>query len=186
MNKVLVITTSLRKNSNSDRMAQEFAKGAREAGCTVEELSLKGKDLRYCVGCMACMKRNRCMLPDDGNELVEKVRTADVLVFATPIYYYEMSGQMKVFLDRMNPIYTAEYAFRDVYLLACAAEEGDKVPERARIGLEGWILCFEKARFAGMAFIGGVSMPGEMEGNGGLQKVYELGNGVCSEERIRA
>ena len=49
--------------------------------------------------------------------------TADVIVFATPIYYYEMSGQMKVLLDRANPLYESDYQFRDVYLLATAADQ---------------------------------------------------------------
>ena len=55
--------------------------------------------------------------------IVEQMRQADVLVFATPIYFYEMSGQMKTLLDRTNPLFPGEYAFRDIYLLAASADE---------------------------------------------------------------
>ena len=67
--------------------------------------------------------------------LIEKVREADALVFATPIYYYEMSGQFKVFLDRCNPLYISDCKFRSVYLVTASAEEGDDVAERAAQGL---------------------------------------------------
>lgn len=74
---------------------------------------------------------------------------ADVLVFATPIYYYEMCGQMKTMLDRANPLYGSDYRFRDIYMLSAAAEDEESVPQRAENGLQGWIECFPKARLAG-------------------------------------
>ncbi len=100
---------------------------------------------------------------------------ADVLVFATPIYYYEMSGQMKTILDRANPLYTADYAYRDVYLLATAADGDEHAIDGARKGLEGFIACFEKACFAGCVFAGGVDAPGTVKEHGSLEKAREMG-----------
>jgi hypothetical protein len=92
--KVLIISTSPRKGSNSDALADEFAKGAMDAGNEVEKVSLIGKDIQFCRGCLACQKTKRCVIHDDADTIVqEKMLLADVLVFATPIYYYEMSGQ---------------------------------------------------------------------------------------------
>ena len=93
------------------------------------------------------------------NDMQEIVRTSDVLVFATPIYYYEMSGQMKTFLDRLNPLYIADCQFKDVYLLASAAEEDEYAMKRAKSGLEGWIECFPQSHFAGSVFAGGMTNP---------------------------
>lgn len=62
---VLVISTSLRKG-NSERLAQEFAKGAAAAGHQVEELTLRGKRLTFCTGCMACLEKGHCVIPDDA------------------------------------------------------------------------------------------------------------------------
>ena len=85
--KVLIIGTSLRKNSNSDALAKSFAEGARSAGNEVETVSLTGKNIAFRKGCLACQSIGRCVIKDDAIVLAEKMRTADVLVFATPIYY---------------------------------------------------------------------------------------------------
>ena len=177
--KVLILSTSPRKNSNSEALCDAFAKGAAESGNEVEQISLRGKELRFCQGCFACQKTGKCVLRDDMQEIVPKMEQADVLVFATPIYYYEMSGQMKTLLDRGNPLFVADYRFRDVYFLASAAEDEDTVPARAKSGLEGWIECFPKARLAGMVFGGGVTESGEMKNRPEkLQEAYRLGLGV--------
>ena len=103
---------------------------------------------------------------------------ADVIAFATPIYYYEMCGQMKTLLDRANPLYDSDYHFTDIYMLSSAAEDEAHVPERAVSGLEGWIACFERARLAGSVFAGGVTAPGEIAGHPALQTAYEMGKGI--------
>ena len=175
---VLILSTSPRKNSNSEALAAAFARGAAEAGNTAEKISLRGKDIRFCLGCFACQKSGKCVIKDDMAEIVPKMERADVLVFATPIYYYEMSGQMKTLLDRANPLFVSDYQFRDVYLLSSAAEDEDYVPRRAQSGLEGWIECFPKARLAGSVFCGGVTEAGEIEGNSALEKAYEMGKAV--------
>lgn len=157
MSKVLVITTSLRANSNSDILAERLIAGAKDAGHEVEHISLKGKEIKYCIGCLACQETQKCVQKDDAVWIAEKVKDADTLVFATPIYYYEMSGQMKALLDRLNPLYPSDYRFRRVYMLMTATEDEDFVPERAVSGLQGWVDCFEKAEFAGSLFCGGIS-----------------------------
>lgn len=179
MSKVLVITTSLRAKSNSDRLADEMIRGAKEAGHEVEHISLKGKDIKFCIGCLACQKTQKCVLKDDAVEIAEKVKEADTLVFATPIYYYEMSGQMKTLLDRLNPLYPSDYKFRKVYMLSVATEDEDFVPEKAVSGLQGWVECFEKAEFAGSLFCGGISKPGEATGRSvELDEAYQFGKSL--------
>jgi multimeric flavodoxin WrbA len=177
--KILIVSTSPRKGSNSDALAEEFAKGAREAGHAVEKISLIGKDIQFCRGCLACQKTKRCVIHDDADAIVqEKMLHADVLVFATPIYYYEMSGQMKTLLDRANPLYPADYAFRDVYLIATAAEDGDEVWSRAASGLEGWVECFPRAHFSGVVFGGNATAAGEIQASPAMQKAYEAGKAI--------
>ena len=165
MSRVLVITTSLRAKSNSDRLAEELIRGAAAAGHEVESVSLKGKEIKFCIGCLACQKTQRCVQKDDAVEIAEKVKNADTLVFVTPIYYYEMSGQMKTLLDRLNPLFPSDYKFRKVYMLLVAAEDEAHVPEKALSGLQGWVDCFEKAEFAGSLFCGGIDDAGEAAGN---------------------
>ena len=87
MSKVLIITTSLRAKSNSDVLAERLLAGAKDAGHDVEMISLKGKTIKFCIGCLACQKTQRCVLKDDAVAIAEKVKNADTLVFVTPIYY---------------------------------------------------------------------------------------------------
>lgn len=177
--KVLIISTSLRQDSNSDWLARQFAEGAREAGNQVETISLRGKSIRFCTGCMTCLKSGRCVIRDDANDIVEKMRAADVICFATPVYYYEMSGQMKTLLDRANALFGVDYAFRDIYLLTASAEAEDSAADGVIHGLNGWIACYEKGRLAGVVRGGGANAPGEMEKVPGKRaEAYAMGKAV--------
>jgi NAD(P)H-dependent FMN reductase len=178
MRKVLVISSSLRKNSNSEKLALSFSEGAKNSGHDVEFISLRDKKIEFCRGCLACQKSLRCVIRDDADKITQKMLNADVLVFATPIYYYEMSGQLKTILDRANPLFSADYKFREVFLLATAAEEGAEVFSRALNGLEGWIECFEKVKLAGEIFVGGVTNAGEIKNHIDLEKSFELGKNL--------
>lgn len=176
--KVLIISTSLRSNSNSYILSKSFAQGAENSGNNVELITLKDKKISFCTGCLSCQKTKTCIIKDDAVEIAQKMKNADVLVFATPIYYYEMSGQMKVMLDRANPLYSSDYSFTDVYMLSTAADNSKDTDIRALNGLEGWIACFSRARLAGKLFAGGVDSPGEIENSPVLKKAYEMGSKV--------
>ena len=178
MKKIIVISTSLRHGSNSDILADQFVAGAKTAGNDVEKISLVGKNIQFCKGCMGCQKLGRCVIKDDVNDIMAKVLDADVVCWATPIYYYEMSGQMKTLIDRMNAMYPPDYKFRDVYLLTTAAEDEEETPKRAEAGLTGWIDCYPKSRLAGTLFCGGVNDAREIEGNPKLQEAFELGKSI--------
>ena len=178
MKRVIVISTSLRKGSNSDMLADQFAEGAKAAGHEVEKISLVGKNIQFCKGCLGCQKLGRCVINDDVNDIMAKVLQADVICWATPIYYYEMSGQMKTLIDRMNAMYEQDYHFRDIYLLTTAAENETETPKRAEIGLTGWIDCFPKAHLAAHLFCGGVNDAREIEGNDKLREAFELGKKI--------
>lgn len=177
--KVVILSTSLRVGSNSDFLAQACEKGAREAGHDVTSISLKGKEIQFCRGCLSCLKTGACIIKDDVPEIMDQVRNAEVLVFATPIYYFEMSGQMKTLLDRLNPLYESDYAFRDVYMLATAAEAEPTTFDKAYSGLEGWVDCFEKASLKGVVAGKGISGSKEaLEHPDVLKEAYELGKNL--------
>lgn len=177
--KVLIISTSLRGGSNSDILARECEKGAKEAGHDVELISLKGKDIKYCIGCLSCQNTGSCVLKDDVADIMAKVKEAEVIVYATPIYYYEMCGQMKTLLDRLNPIFSADYSFRDIYMIATAAKDEETVFDKAYNGLQGWVDCFEKATLKGIVTGGGIEDANDAPNHAEvLQKAYELGKGI--------
>jgi len=100
--KVLIVVASPRKDGNSELLAEEFARGAAEAGNQVEIVRLREMELNFCRGCLACQKTHRCVISDGASAVLERVQHAVALVFATPVYYYAVSGQLKTFLDRMG------------------------------------------------------------------------------------
>ncbi len=160
---------------NSHAMAEQFAEGAKSSGHQVELISLRGKEIKFCVGCLSCQKTGACVFKDDVPAIMDSVLNADVVCWATPIYYYEMSGQMKTLIDRMNAMYPKDYRFRDIYLLTTAAENEEFVPKRAEGGLTGWIDCYGKSALKGYVFCGGVNDPNDIAGNAKLQEAYEMG-----------
>ena len=178
--KVLIISASFRPHSNSNTLAHEAERGAKDAGHDVEFINLKDKDVRCCLGCSACHEIFKCVQKDDMADLLKKVQNADVLIFATPIYFYEMSGQLKTFLDRCNPLYyKKEYRFRDVYLITTSQDSAQHTSDTATTGLLGWVTCFDKANLASVLIGAGVCAPGEILNHTDiLRQAYELGNNV--------
>lgn len=173
--KILIISASLRNNSNSDALADEFMKGAIDGGNSVKKISLAGKKISFCRGCLTCQKIGHCLIEDDANAITEEMKDADAIAFATPVYYYGMAGQLKTMLDRANSLFPADYAFRDIYLLASAAENEDSAVDGTENGIECWISCFEKAALKGVSFAKGVEKPGDIKGHKALTDAYNLG-----------
>ena len=174
MKKVLIISTSLRSNSNSEELAKSFFDGAK-VNNDVELISLKNKTINFCKGCLACGKLHKCVIKDDSNEIVEKMANADVIVWATPVYYYSMSGLMKTMIDRANPLYSIEYKFKEVYLLATATEDESYTPEGTIKGVQCWIDCFDDVVLKDVLFVGGVTDPSDILNNPKLKEAYEMG-----------
>lgn len=176
---IVIITASLRARSNSDSLAAAFAEGAAAAGHQVETISLRGKTLAFCRGCFACQEQGSCVMKDDANAIMEKVAAAEVVVFATPVYYYGMAGQMKVLLDRMNALFTKDYAFRDIYLLTTCADESEDELYHVTSGIEGWVACFEHARLAGVLHASANTAPGDiLKQPAQLDRARNLGKAV--------
>ena len=173
---VLIISSSPRKGGNSETLAASFAKGAGEAGHKVETVYLREKNYGFCKGCLACLKVGHCVIDDDAVEIAARMHDADVLVFATPVYYYSVSGQLKTMLDRANPLFDSDYAFTKAYLLATAAEDGADTVEGTIKAVQGWGDCFETAQLKGLVAGGGIGDANDAANHAdAMKKAYELG-----------
>ncbi|MGI6181749.1 MAG: flavodoxin family protein [Agathobaculum sp.] len=179
MKKVFIISSSPRKGGNSEALSAAFAKGASDAGHEVETVYLREKKYGFCTGCLACSTRGRCVLNDDAVEIAAKMHDADVLVFATPIYYYSVSGQLKTLLDRANPLFGSDYSFTRVYLLAAAAEDAPYVVEGAVKAVQGWVDCFDRCELADTIFAGGVNEIGDIAGHPAIEQAYRAGRAIA-------
>ena len=179
MKKIVIIASSPRKNGNSNALVKEFARGALEAGNAVETIFVADLKMEFCRGCMTCNHTLRCVINDDMKAVLETMRNADMIVFATPVYYYSVSGQLKTFFDRTSPLFAANYQFTDVYLLATAADEGAEAVAGTQTAVMGWIDCYPGTRLVKTVFAGGVDAIGEIAGHKALREAYETGKSIC-------
>ncbi|MCX7803691.1 MAG: flavodoxin family protein [Planctomycetota bacterium] len=132
MLKVLGISGSPRKGGNSETLLAAALEGAREAGAACETVRLNGLSYRGCQACGACLKRTgRCALRDDLDDVYRKLREADIWVLSSPIYYDTVSGQMKLFFDRLRPFVRRKLPGRRAGLIIVAYEDVRR-PDYAR------------------------------------------------------
>ena len=176
MSKVLIVEGSPRKGGNSDALCREFERGAVEAGHEVEKVYLRDLTIGNCRACDACRKMGTCVQKDDGNELMGRMRDADAIVLATPVYFYSMSGWMKTAIDRMLPQYT-ELAGKTFYFIATAAASRTAMM-RTMDALRGFTDCIDGGTVAGEIFGAGAWEKGAIEGNPALVEAYEAGRAV--------
>ncbi len=175
---VFIVSSSPRKDGNSDMLAEEFAKGARDAGHAVQKINVRDLDMKFCSGCLYCHSAKKCAINDDMNALYQDVRNSDVLVFASPVYYYSVSGQLKTFLDRLNPLYTLDNRFTEVYLLSSSAEDDARAMDGSVSDIEGWIACFDAVKLKGVLRATGVTNKGEVQNTPYARQAYDLGKNV--------
>ena len=175
MKNIVIVSSTYRSGGNSECLAEACAKGAKEAGNEVKILYLKEIDLKFCIGCLSCLKSGKCVLNDGINDILPVVQNADVLVFATPVYYYAMSGQLKTFLDRLNPLYGRDNRFKEIYLLATAAENAKEAVDGTVRGVQGWIDCFEGVTLKEVVYGVGVERAGEVRNTPALMQAYRAG-----------
>ena len=180
MKNVLIISTSNRNGSNSEILAKKFLEGALASNNNVEFISLKNKEIKYCLGCLVCQKTKKCVINDDVKEILDKIKHSEVIAFATPIYFYEMAGQMKTLLDRTNPLYPdEERKFKDIYLIATCADEDESALNRVIQGLQGWIDCFDDVELKGVIYGIGANDPNQVNKMTKLQEqAFEIGKEI--------
>ncbi len=177
--KVLILSSSPRRGGNSDVLCDRFAEGARSTGAEVEKVFLRDKKIGVCVGCGACYNEKRpCPQKDDANEIVEKTIAADVVVLATPVYFYSMSAQLKTLIDRFCARYE-EVVGKEFYFVATAADGSREAMERTFDGLRGFLDCLPGARERGALYGVGVWQVGEAEKSPLFDEAFEMGKTVA-------
>ncbi len=178
MKKVLVVSSSPRKGGNSGALAKKFAEGASAAGNEVKVITVQDVDLKFCTGCLYCQSHDKCVLNDGMNVLYSEFENADVLVFATPVYYYSVSGQLKTFLDRLNPLYPRKNKFKEVYLLLAAADDDETAMNGSVSDIQGWVDCFNDVELKGVLRGVSVTEKGDILKTDFPEKAYQMGNNV--------
>lgn len=169
--KILILSGSPRKGGNSDTLCNQFIKGAEEAGHMTEKIYVHDQKIGFCKACYACKATHCCIQKDDMSEILSKMVQADVIVLATPVYFYTMDGQMKTLIDRTLPRYT-EIAHKDFYFIAAAAADKGAM-ERTIDGFRGFTDCLPGAVVKGVIYGAGAWQIGDIQDNKAMEEAYE-------------
>ena len=171
MKNILVISASPRKGGNSDVLCDEFIKGAQQAGHKTEKIFLRNFKVNYCTGCGVCNSTHKCVQKDDMAEIMDKMVNADVIVFATPVYFYTMDAQLKTTVPR----YT-EMVNKEVYYILTAADTNAANLEKTVESIRGFTLdCLDGAVEKGILYGTGVWDKGEVQSSAHMKTAYEMG-----------
>ena len=175
---VVIISGSPRKHGNSDLLCDQFLKGAKEAGNQAEKIFLRDKTINFCLACDGCKKNGgTCVHDDDMAEILDKMTAADVLVLATPVYFYTMDAQMKAVIDRTYAVYPG-LGTKDVYFIVTAADTNKKSLERTIVGFRGFTSCYSGLTEKGIIYGTGAWKIGEIKGSTAMDEAYAMGKGV--------
>jgi len=171
---LLLLSGSPRRGGNSDLLCGQFAAGARRAKKQVEKIFLRDHKINYCLGCYACEGKGRCVQKDDMAEIREKMIAADVIVMATPVYFYTMDAQMKSLIDRTVPRYT-EIRDKEMYIILAAADTDKQAMERTIEGFRGFFSCLDGIREKGIVYGIGAWRIGDIQTNSAMAAAYQMG-----------
>lgn len=177
MKKVLILSGSPRKNGNSDILCDEFAKGALEAGHEVEKIRVAEKKIGYCRACYACRGTGVCAIKDDMAEVLQKMIDSDVIVFASPVYFYSIDAQLKALIDRTVARWL-EVKNKEFYYIVTAADEEHASADTTLACFRGYAECVEGAREMGVIYGMGAYEKGEVKDTDAVKCAYEAGKNV--------
>ena len=176
--KVLILSGSPRKGGNSDILCDEFARGAQEAGNEVEKIRVASKKIYPCSACYYCRDHGgECVHKDNMAEVLQKMIDADVLVLASPVYFYSIDAQLKAVIDRTVARWLEVKNKEFYYIVTCADTEKSATLTTLDC-FRGYADCVEGAVEKGVIIGNGVYEPGKIKNTSAMKKAYEMGKTV--------
>lgn len=175
--KILILSGSPRKGGNSDILCDEFMRGAQDAGHTIEKIFIRDQKIGYCNACYACRESGVCVLKDGMQEVLEKMAWADVIVMASPVYFYYIDAQMKAVIDRTLAQWT-NLTDKEFYYIMTAADDEDAAFDTAIACFRGFAVCLKGSKEKGIIRGGGVYEAGAVKGTKHMSAAYEMGKNV--------
>ncbi len=171
---IVILVGSMRKGGNTDLLATAFADGARKHH-TVEIVSVADYQVNPCIGCNTCFERegHQCCQKDDMQVIYEKLKIADVIVVASPVYFYGISAQLKAMIDRLHTPMRNEFQTKKLALLLVGAAS---LPDLFDPIIKQYemVLRFFRLEDGGMVLVRGAKEKGDVSQEA-LQEAYRLG-----------
>lgn len=178
MSKIVILNGSMRKNGNTDLLVQEFAKGAGTSN-DVEIVSVADYFVNPCIGCNSCFDRtgNECFQNDDMSKIYEKLKYADIVIIASPVYFYGISAKLKAIVDRLHTPMRNEFNIRKLGLILVGAATLPQLFDSINIQYQ-LVLDFFHLEDIGRVYVRGAKNIGDVKNTGGLKEAFELGKKI--------
>lgn len=175
---VLILSGSPRRGGNSDILCDEFLRGAQEAGHKVEKIRVAAKKVAPCSACYYCREHGgACVHKDDMADLLQKMIDADVLVLASPVYFYSIDAQLKAVIDRTVARWL-EVKNKAFYYIVTMADEERQSADTTLACFRGYADCVEGAVEKGVIIASGVYEPGKVKNTPAMEQAYQMGKNV--------
>ena len=178
MTKVLILSGRPRKGGNSDLLCDEFMRGAIESGHHVEKIRVADKKVASCRACYYCRAtEGECVIEDDMKDILQKMIDADVIVLASPVYFYSIDAQLKAVIDRTVARWL-EVKDKEFYYIMTAADDTKAAMETTLACFRGYAACVNGAKERGIVYGTGVYEKGKIIGTPAFTQAYEMGKSV--------
>lgn len=175
---VLILSGSPRRGGNSDLLCEEFMRGAAYAGNQVEKIFLRSKKIGYCNACYYCKQSGGiCAIKDDIAEILSKMHQADVIVLASPVYFYSIDAQMKTVIDRTVAQWT-QIKNKEFYYIMTAAENSRHAMDCTLECFRGLAACLSGSREMGVIYGTGVYEAGAVKDTPAMKEAFEAGKSI--------
>ena len=175
MSNIIVLSGSPRKGGNTDLLVDAFVKGA-EKNNDVEVVSVADYKVNPCIGCNSCYDKEGldCFQQDDMQAVYDKLKCADVIVVASPVYFYGVSAQLKAINDRLHTPMRNDFKVKKLALILVGAAALPELFDSIKIQYQ-LVLNFFKLEDAGMVLVRGAKDKGDVRNTDGLDEAYRLG-----------
>jgi len=175
---IVVLSGSMRKGGNTELLVQAFVDGAKKSN-SVEVISVADYKVNPCIGCNTCFDRegHECFQKDDMTEVYEKLKVADVLVIASPVYFYGVSAQLKALIDRLHTPMRNEFKIKKLALILVGAATLPELFDAIRVQYQ-LVLNYFKLEDAGTVLVRGAKDKGDVKDSIGIEEAYKLGTTI--------
>jgi multimeric flavodoxin WrbA len=175
---VLILSGSPRIGGNSDLLCDEFMRGAIDAGNQVEKICIRETKIGYCTACYFCRESGGiCAIKDDMGEILKKMHWAEVIVMASPVYFYSIDAQMKAVIDRTLAQWT-ELSNKAFYFIMTAADNNKSAMTCTLECFRGFTACLNGSRIKGVICGTGVYEQGRIKTHTAMKEAFEMGKEI--------
>ena len=174
---IVILSGSPRKNATTDRLVSAFVEGAESQGHAVSCFRVADMKIGGCIACRYCLENHGlCVLQDDMPSILKELRNADVLVLASPIYYFSVSAQLKLAIDRMYALLEEGMPVKRAALLVTCGD--DEAAAAGAVSMFQLICKYMSWEEAGIVITPGLYNPNDIDGREELEKAKTLGQNI--------